>query len=195
MFAWFFTSALYMQLVLNYTPMQVGLAFLPCNLIMAALSLGLSAKIVMRFGIRIPLAGGLVMGALGLALFARAPVAGTFLVDVLPGMVLFGLAAGIAFNPLLLAAMSEVDAKDSGLASGVVNTSFMMGGALGLAVLASMAAAHTAALTTSGVPQAAALNGGYQLAFAMGAAFTLIAAGLGGWLMRSHGVIATAPQA
>ncbi|WP_054495735.1 MFS transporter, partial [Achromobacter ruhlandii] len=136
MFAWFFVSALYMQLVLGYDAMQVGLAFLPANLIMAAFSLGLSAKLVMRFGIRGPLATGLLMAALGLALFARAPVDGAFTADVLPGMLLLGLGAGIAFNPMLLAAMSDVEPSQSGLASGVVNTAFMMGGALGLAVLA-----------------------------------------------------------
>ncbi|WP_054416557.1 MFS transporter, partial [Achromobacter ruhlandii] len=139
MFAWFFVSALYMQLVLGYDAMQVGLAFLPANLIMAAFSLGLSAKLVMRFGIRGPLATGLLMAALGLALFARAPVDGAFTADVLPGMLLLGLGAGIAFNPMLLAAMSDVEPSQSGLASGVVNTAFMMGGALGLAVLASLA--------------------------------------------------------
>ncbi len=133
MFAWFFVSALYMQLVLGYDAMQVGLAFLPANLIMAAFSLGLSAKLVMRFGIRGPLATGLLMAALGLALFARAPVDGGFTADVLPGMLLLGLGAGIAFNPMLLAAMSDVEPSQSGLASGVVNTAFMMGGALGLA--------------------------------------------------------------
>ncbi|WP_241135200.1 MFS transporter, partial [Achromobacter xylosoxidans] len=150
MFAWFFVSALYMQLVLGYDAMQVGLAFLPANLIMAAFSLGLSAKLVMRFGIRGPLATGLLMAALGLALFARAPVDGHFAADVLPGMLLLGLGAGIAFNPMLLAAMSDVEPSQSGLASGVVNTAFMMGGALGLAVLASLAAARTAALAGAG---------------------------------------------
>src|SRR5258706_4743112 len=149
MFAWFFISALYLQLVLGYSPMQVGLSFLPANLIMAAFSLGWSAKLVMRFGYRRPLAGGLLLAALGLTLFAHAPVEGGFLVDVLPGMVLLGLGAGIAFNPMLLAAMSDVSPNESGLASGVVNTSFMMGGALGLAVLASLAASHTEQLSAA----------------------------------------------
>ncbi|WP_054453772.1 MFS transporter, partial [Achromobacter aegrifaciens] len=150
MFAWFFVSALYMQLVLGYSPMEVGLAFLPANLIMAAFSLGLSAKLVMRFGIRGPLATGLFIAALGLALFARAPADGSFAVDVLPAMLLLGLGAGVAFNPMLLAAMSDVEPSQSGLASGVVNTAFMMGGALGLAVLASLAAARTAGLAAAG---------------------------------------------
>src|SRR6185369_5135277 len=114
MFAWFFISALYMQLVLGYSPLQVGLAFLPSNLIMAAFSLGLSAKMVMRFGIRLPLAAGLMTAAAGLALFAFAPVNGSFLVHVLPGMLLLGLGAGMAFNPVLLAAMSDAAPEESG---------------------------------------------------------------------------------
>ena len=100
MFAWFFLSALYLQLVLGYSPLEVGLAFLPGNLIMAVFSLGLSAKLVMRYGVRIPLATGLVTAGIGLALFARAPVDGTFLVDVLPSMILLGIGAGMAFNPV-----------------------------------------------------------------------------------------------
>ena len=182
MFAWFFISALYMQQVLGYSPMQVGLAFLPANLIMAAFSLGLSAKIVMRFGIRRPLVAGLLTAAAGLALFARAPVGGDAVLDVLPGMLLLGLGGGIAFNPLLLAAMSDVDPSDSGLASGVVNTAFMMGGALGLAVLASLAAARSDSLTAAGAAAPAALTGGYHLAFAVGAVFAALAAVCGGFM-------------
>ena len=185
MFAWFFISALYMQLVLGYTAMQVGLAFLPANLIMAAFSLGLSARMVMRYGIRGPLAFGLLVAAAGLALFARGPVDGTFVADVLPGMVLLGLGAGIAFNPVLMAAMSDVDPADAGLASGVVNTSFMMGGALGLAVLASVAAARTSAVANAGVAAREALNAGYHMAFAMGAVFAAGAALIGFALIRT----------
>ncbi len=184
MFAWFFISALYMQLVLGWNPMQVGLAFLPANLIMGAFSLGISARMVMRFGIRGPLAAGLALAAAGLALFALAPVGGSFLVHVLPGMLLLGLGAGMAFNPVLLAAMSDVDPSDSGLASGVVNTSFMMGGALGLAVLASLAAARTGTLAAAGAGALDAANGGYHAAFAVGAAFAAVAAVLGAMLLR-----------
>jgi EmrB/QacA subfamily drug resistance transporter len=185
MFAWFFLSALYMQLVLGYSALQVGLGFLPANLVMAAFSLGLSARIVMRFGIRAPLAAGLAMAALGLLLFARAPAGGSFVVDVLPGMLLLGLGAGIAFNPLLLAAMSDVRPEESGLASGVVNTSFMMGGALGLAVLASLAAARTDRLAATGVDAIAALNAGYHAAFFVGAIFAGLAAFLALVLLRA----------
>jgi MFS family permease len=180
MFAWFFLSALYLQRVLGYSAMQVGLAFLPSNLIMAACSLGISAWVVLRFGIRAPLVVGLVCAAAGLALFARAPVAGSFVVDVLPGMLLLGVGAGIAFNPLLLAAMRDVDESESGLASGIVNTAFMMGGALGLAVLASLAAAHSGSSETADV---AALNGGYRLAFGVGALCAVLAAAVAALLI------------
>jgi EmrB/QacA subfamily drug resistance transporter len=184
MFAWFFISALYMQLVLQYSALQVGLAFLPANLIMAVFSLGISARLVMRFGIKLPMAGGLLLGALGLVLFALAPVNGDFLLHVLPGMVLLGLGAGIAFNPMLLAAMSDVEPADSGLASGIVNTAFMLGGALGLAVLASLAARYTGDLAAKGVAPVVALNGGYQVAFAVSALFAVAAALLGAFWLR-----------
>ncbi|WP_092440032.1 DHA2 family efflux MFS transporter permease subunit [Collimonas sp. OK607] len=193
MFAWFFLSALYLQLVLGYTPLQVGLAFLPANLIMAVFSLGISAKLVMRFGIRRPLAAGLLLATCGLLLFARAPVDGGFAVDVLPGMILLGLGAGIAFNPVLLAAMSDVAPSESGLASGVVNTSFMMGGALGLAVLASLAALHTENLLAAGTQPLTALNGGYQAAFLVGACFAGLGAALGALLLRTRTVEGVVP--
>jgi EmrB/QacA subfamily drug resistance transporter len=187
MFAWFFSSALYLQLVLGYNAMQVGLSFLPANLIMAAFSLGLSAKIVMRFGFRLPLAGGLLFAATGLAWFARAPLDGAFLVDVLPGMVLLGIGSGVAFNPLLLGAMSDASPADSGLASGMMNTSFMMGGALGLAILASIAASRTESVQVAGATVREALNGGYHLAFLCGALAAALAAVLGGALMVTRG--------
>jgi EmrB/QacA subfamily drug resistance transporter len=189
MFAWFFLSALYLQLVLGYSPLQVGLAFLPGNLIMAVFSLGLSARLVMRFGIRAPLGVGLGLAALGLLLFARAPVDGS-LIDVIPSMILLGLGAGMAFNPLLLAAMGDVPQEEAGLASGVVNTAFMMGGALGLAVLASLAASRTETLTNDGSSELAALAGGYHAAFLVGAIFAASAAALGALMLRPAGAMA-----
>ncbi len=198
MFAWFFLSALYLQLVLGYSPLEVGLAFLPANLIMGAFSLGLSAKLVMRYGIRLPLATGLLLAAAGLVLFVRAPVDGNFLVDVLPSMILLGFGAGMAFNPVLLAAMSDVEQSESGLASGVVNTAFMMGGALGLAVLASLAASRSDTLLASGDGRLVALTGGYHAAFVVGAVFAAAAAVIGAALLRvkapaamAHGESAT----
>ncbi len=195
MFAWFFLSALYLQLVLGYTPLRVGLAFLPANLIMATLSLGLSAKLVMRFGIKLPLSAGLTVAAAGLALLARTPVDGHYVLDVLPSMVLLGFGAGTAFNPVLLAAMGEVEPSEAGLASGIVNTSFMMGGALGLAVLASVAASRTSHLLAAGQSHAAALVGGYHVAFMIGAAFALLAAVISAQLLRSPAHAAHAAQA
>ena len=186
MFAWFFLSALYLQLVLGYSPLQVGLAFLPGNLVMGALSIGVSARLVIRFGIKPPLAAGLLVAALGLVLFARAPVGGNYAVDVLPAMLLLGLGAGIAFNPILLAAMSDVAPEEAGLASGFVNTAFMMGGALGLAVLASIAASRTDSLTSSGDGRLDALTGGYHAAFVAGAICAAAAATVGGLLLRTR---------
>jgi EmrB/QacA subfamily drug resistance transporter len=186
MFAWFFLSALYMQLVLGYSPLKVGLGFLPGNLVMGFLSIAVSAKLVLRYGVRAPLAVGLVAAGLGLLLFARAPVNGGYVMDVLPGMILLGFGAGIAFNPVLFAAMSEVKPEESGLASGIVNTSFMMGGALGLAVLASVAASRTSHLESAGHSTAASLTSGYHVAFVVGALFAVAAAAIGATLLRTR---------
>jgi len=183
MFAWFFISALYMQLVLGYNPLHVGLAFLPANLIMAVFSISLSAKLVMRYGIKKPLAIGLTIAAVGMVLFARAPVGGRFVTDILPSMLLLGIGAGMAFNPVLLAAMNDVPQHESGLASGIVNTSFMMGGALGLAILASLSAAKTKALLPSSASPLHALTGGYHAAFIAGGIFAALAALIGGTLL------------
>ena len=185
MFAWFFLAALYLQLVLGYSALEVGLGFAPSTIIMGAFSLGLSARLVMRYGYRPPLAVGLTLAACGLLLFARAPVDGTYVVDVLPSMVLLGFGAGMAFNPVLMAAMNDVEPNEAGLASGVVNTSFMMGGALGLAVLASVAASRTDSLRESGESALQATTGGYHTSFLIGALFALTAAALGSALLRS----------
>ena len=199
MFAYFFLSALYLQGILGYSPLEVGLAYLPSTLLWGASSLLLSDKLVMRYGIKTPLIGGLALMTLGLILFARTPVDGSFLVDVLPATLAVGLGGGIAFNPLLLSAMSGVAPTEAGLASGVVNTAFMMGGALGLAILASLAASRTDSLAASGEGSLAALNGGYHAAFLLGAVFVVASAVVGGTLLRSdvatasaHGEVATA---
>jgi EmrB/QacA subfamily drug resistance transporter len=184
MFGLFFLVALYLQLVLGYSPLQVGLAFLPNSLIMGACSLGLSAKLVMRFGIKPPIVVGMSLMALGLLLFTRVPVDGNFVIDILPGMILLGLGAGIGFNPLFLAAMSDVPQHESGLASGIVNTAFMMGGALGLAILASLASSRTDSLRSAGHAVNDALTGGYHVAFIGSAIFSALAAVLAGTLLR-----------
>src|SRR5262245_2634208 len=186
MFAWFFLSALYLQLVLGYSPLQVGRSCLRANVSTGARSIGMSARLVMRFGLRRPLGTGLLLAAAGLLLFVRAPVDGSFVVDVLPSMLLLGFGAGIAFNPVLLAAMSDVGPSESGLASGLVNTSFMMGGALGLAVLASVAASRTHSLRLGGSSELSALTGGYHVAFLVGAAFAAAGALIGGTLLREQ---------
>jgi EmrB/QacA subfamily drug resistance transporter len=184
LFAYFFFSALYLQRVLGYTPLEVGFAYLPSMVIWGASSL-YSDKLVMRFGIKPPLVAGLALMTLSLLLFARAPAQGDFLVDVLPATLAVGLGAGIGFNPILLAAMSGVAPQEAGLASGVVNTSFMMGGALGLAVLVSLADSRTESLVASGEAAAAALNSGYHIAFLVGAVFSAGAAVVAGLLLRS----------
>jgi predicted MFS family arabinose efflux permease len=184
MFACFFLTALYMQGVLGYGALQVGLAYLPSCAVMALMSLRVSDKLVMKYGIRPPLVAGLALVAASLALFALAPVDGTYVVHVLPGMVLLGLGAGIAFNPVLLAAMGDVEPHEAGLASGVVNTSFMMGGALGLAVLVAISSSRTGSLVSSGEAMPQALTGGYQLAFAAGAVMAAAAAVIGGVFLR-----------
>jgi EmrB/QacA subfamily drug resistance transporter len=195
MFAWFFLSALYLQLILGYSPLEVGLAFLPATLIMGAFSLGLSAKLVMRFGIRAPLVTGMLLFTVGIALFARAPVDGSFVVDVLPSMIFLGFGGGMSFNPLLLAAMSDVAPTEAGLASGVVNTAFMMGGALGLAVLASLAAARTDTLVAAGDGEIVALNGGYHAAFLAGAVFAIAGALIGALFLPAEAPAAAGGEA
>ena len=184
MFAWFFLAALYLQQVLAYDALQVGLAFIPTSVVMAYCSLRVSDRLVMRLGIRPPLVAGLTLAAASLALFSRAPVDGSFVVDVLPSMLLLGAGAGIAFNPVLLAAMGDVEPHESGLASGVVNTSFMMGGALGLAVLVSLSSWRTSSLVDAGTDRLVALNEGFQASFAAGAACALLAAVVGGAFLR-----------
>jgi EmrB/QacA subfamily drug resistance transporter len=200
MFAYFFFSALYLQLVLEYTPMEVGLAYLPGTIVWGGSSLLLSDRLVMRYGIKSPLLAGMGLMTVGLVLLARTPVDGNWATDILPATIAVGLGAGIAFNPLLLAAMSGVAPAQAGLASGVVNTAFMMGGALGLAALASVADSRRETLLSAGDGPLAALNGGYHVAFIVGAIF-LVASAIGVKLLRvesqpemhGHGEAASAP--
>ena len=163
-----FLGALYLQRVLEYTPVQVGFAFLPATLVMGVLSLRFSEPIVMRFGPKKVLVVGLVLVGLSLALLARVPVEGTYAVDFLPAMVLQGFGAGLAFPSLMMLAMSGTTAENAGLASGLINTTQQVGGALGLAVLATLSATRTADLLGDGAAARAALTSGYHLAFAIG---------------------------
>jgi EmrB/QacA subfamily drug resistance transporter len=182
MFAYFFFSALYLQLVLEYSPLEVGLAYLPGTVVWGASSLLLSNRLVMRFGIKPPLLAGLALMTIALVLLARTPVDGNWAIDILPATLAVGLGAGIAFNPILLAAMSGVAQEQAGLASGVVNTAFMMGGAVGLAILASLADLRSESLLSSGDGILAALNGGYHVAFIVGSVF-IVASALVGWAL------------
>jgi EmrB/QacA subfamily drug resistance transporter len=190
LFAYFFFSALYLQLVLQYSPMEVGLAYLPGTVIWGASSLFLSQRLVMRYGIKPPLLAGLGLMTLALVLLARTPVDGNWAIDILPATIALGIGAGIAFNPILLAAMSGVAPEQAGLASGVVNTSFMMGGAVGLAILASLAASRSDNRLALGDDSLVALNSGYHLAFLVGAVFLIAAGSVGAALLRVE-----APQA
>jgi EmrB/QacA subfamily drug resistance transporter len=175
-FGWFFFSALYAQRVLGFDPMQTGLTFLPATLTMAALSLGIAAWIVNRIGPKTPLVGGTLLMVVGLGLFARAPVNGTFVPDILVPMLLLGVGAGVSFMPLFLIATAEVGPSESGLVSGLISTSQMIGGALGLALLAGLAAARTLASLAAGAPPVVALNDGYAAAFLLAAVLALVTA-------------------
>jgi len=178
MFALFFLGALYLQRVLHYEALQIGLAFLPTTLVMGTMSLRFSEPLIMRFGARRTLLPGLVLIAVGLALFTRAPVHGNYLRDVLPTMILLGIGIGASFPALMKLAMSGATQSDAGLASGLVNTTVQVGGALGLAVLATLAATRTNSLLAQGHSHAAALTGGYRLAFMIGAGLVVAAIGV-----------------
>jgi EmrB/QacA subfamily drug resistance transporter len=170
MFGLFFLGALYLQLVLGYDPLEVGLAFLPATLIMGTLSLGFTDKINMRFGPRRVLIPTLLFLVAALLLFARAPVDGEYFTDVFPVMILLGLGAGLSFPALMMLAMSGATPSDAGLASGLINTTAQVGGAIGLAVLATLATSRTDELLADGESTAAALTSGYHLALLIGAA-------------------------
>jgi MFS family permease len=168
MFGLFFLGSLYMQRVLGYSALQIGLAFLPVALLIGAFSLRLSPQLILRFGPRAALLPGLGFATAGLALFTRAPVDGGYAADLLPSMLLVGVGAGLSFPALMTLAMSGADPTDAGLASGLVNTTQQVGGALGLAVLATLATTHTSSLLHGGRPTSAALTSGYHLAWAIG---------------------------
>jgi sugar phosphate permease len=175
MMSTFFLGSLYLERVLGYDPLEIGLAFLPTTVVMAALSIRYSERLVTRFGARATLLPGLVLIALALLLFGRAPVDGDYLVDVFPVTVLLGTGAGLCFPALMNLAMSGATPQDAGLASGLVNTTAQVGGALGLAVLATLSATRTDTLRAAGESTAAALTGGYHLAFLVAAGLTIAA--------------------
>jgi EmrB/QacA subfamily drug resistance transporter len=175
MFGMFFMGALYLERVLHYDPLEIGLAFLPATLVMGVLSLRYTEPLVMRFGARRTLLPGMVLVALGLALFTRAPVDGGFVEHVLPVMILLGFGIGLSFPALMTLAMSGATREDAGLASGLVNTTAQIGGALGLAVLATLSTTRTDSLLDDGTSAASALTSGYHLAFVIGAVLVVAA--------------------
>jgi EmrB/QacA subfamily drug resistance transporter len=191
MFGMFFLGALYLQRVLGYDALHIGLAFLPATIVMGTLSLRYSERLIMRFGARGTLLPGLVLVAIGLALFARAPVNGSYMRDVLPVMILLGAGIGACFPALMTLAMAGATRSDAGLASGLINTTAQVGGALGLAVLATLSSTHSASLLHSGRSTAAALTGGYHLAFLVGAALILAAIAVAVVVLRPVGQPAT----
>ncbi len=175
MFAMFFLGALYLQRVLGYDPLEVGLAFLPSTLVMGTISLRYTERLNMRFGARATLLPGIVAIAAGLLLFARTPVDANYVTDVVPPVVLIGLGAGLSFPSLMTLAMSGATQSDAGLASGLVNATVQVGGAIGLAVLATLASDRTDGLLGDGEPIAAALNSGYHVAYLLGTVLVGIA--------------------
>ncbi len=194
LFGMFFLGALYMQRVLHYDAIEVGLAFLPVALGIAAMSLGLSARLITRFGPARTLVPGLVLVAAGLILFRGVPMHANYASDLFPATALLGLGAGLAFPSVMTLAMSAATAQDSGLASGLVNTTQQVGGALGLAVLATLSTTHTSTLLSQGHSLPNSLIGGYHLAFTLGAILVVVAIAAAVLLMFSGGEAATEEQ-
>jgi EmrB/QacA subfamily drug resistance transporter len=184
MFGMFFMGALYMRKVLGYDALEIGLAFLPVTITMGSMSIRFSEPLITRFGARALLPPGLAMIAAALALLAIAPVHASYLTGLLPSMLLLGTGAGICFPALMGVAMSGATPSDAGLASGLVNTTAQVGGALGLAVLATLSTSHTNKLLAQGHSQAAALTGGYQLAFWIATGLVLVGIGVAVTVLR-----------
>ncbi len=194
MFGMFFMGSLYLQLVLGYDPLQIGLAFLPATLIMGLLSFRFAEPVVMRFGARRALIAGMALVVAGLALFTRAPVNGDYAQHVLPVMLVLGLGIGVCFPALMTLAMSGATREDAGLASGLVNTTAQVGGALGLAVLATLAASRSDDLLVDGTARLAALTSGYHRAFLVGALLVAAAVAVAAKVLRDEGADAAAAQ-
>jgi EmrB/QacA subfamily drug resistance transporter len=183
-FGMFFLGVLFMQRVLGYSAVGTGFAFLPVSLGIGALSLGFSARLNTRFGPRATLLPGLGLIAVGLGLLARAPVGASYVTELLPSMILLGVGAGLSFPSLMTLAMSGATASDSGLASGLVNTTVQVGGSIGLAVLATLSTTRTNHLLAAGDSSAVALTGGYHLAFVIAAAVAIAALAAGALILE-----------
>ncbi len=178
LFGMFFLGALYMQGIQGYSPVEVGLAYLPVALLIGGVSMWVADKVILRFGARRVLVTGLSSVLAGLLLFTRVPMEATYVTDLMPTMVLFGLGAGLSFPALMTLAMSGATESDAGLASGLVNTTQQVGGALGLAVLSTFSATHAENRVADGASAAVAAVDGYQLAFIIGAGFAAAAIAL-----------------
>jgi EmrB/QacA subfamily drug resistance transporter len=185
MFGMFFLGALYMQRILGYDALQVGLAYLPLTVVMATMSFRFTGQLNLRFGPQATLVPAMVFVVVGLLLLARTPVDASYVIDLLPAMILIGLGAGLGFPSLMTLAMSGATESDSGLASGLVNTSVQVGGAIGLAVLATFATERTEGLLADGESAATALNSGYHLAYLIGAGLVLVAIAIAVTVLRS----------
>ena len=186
MFGMFFLGALYMQRILGYDALQVGLAYLPLTVVMGTMSFRFTGQLNLRFGPQATLVPAMVFVAAGLLLLARTPVDATYAIDLLPAMILIGLGAGLGFPSLMTLAMSGATPSDSGLASGLVNTSVQVGGAIGLAVLATFATERTDGLLADGESTASALNSGYHLAYLIGAGLVLVAIAIAVSVLRAR---------
>jgi MFS family permease len=195
LFGMFFLGALYLQRVLGYGAVEVGLAFLPVALAIGTFSLAVTPRLILRIGPRATLLPGLVLVAAGLVLFERVPVHADYLSDLLATMVLLGVGGGLAFPALMSMAMSGATPEDSGLASGLVNTTQQVGGALGLAVLATLSTSRTEHLLGDGHSAASALTSGYHLAFAVGAGLVLAAIAVTAIVLSPRAQTAQAPAA
>jgi len=191
MFTTFFLGALYLERVRGFDSLQTGLAFLPMTLIVAALSLGPTAKLMARFGARRLLSVGMLFPIAGLALLVSAGPGAAYFPTIFVAFALVGLGMGTSFMPLLSIAMSDVPTSDAGLASGIVNVSMQMAAALGLAVLDTLATDHTHSLLGSGASPSAALTGGFHLAFTLAA--VIVAVGILIALTVLRGVSGTLP--
>jgi EmrB/QacA subfamily drug resistance transporter len=197
MFGMFFLGALYMQRILGYDALQVGLAYLPMTVVMGTMSFRFTGQLNLRFGPQATLVPAMGFVLAGLLLLARTPVDATYVRDLLPPMILIGLGAGLGFPSLMTLAMSGATESDSGLASGLVNTSVQVGGAIGLAVLATFATERTDRLLDEGEPAASALNSGYHLAYLIGAGLVLVAIGIAVSVLRARrpeAVLAPVPE-
>jgi EmrB/QacA subfamily drug resistance transporter len=193
LFANFFFSSLYVQQILGYTPIEAGLAFLPVTVGIIAGS-GLSQLLVRQVGVRETTMGGMVLAAAGLFLLSRAEVGGTYVGTLLPGLLLMSIGMGLTFVPVTLIATTNVSAEDAGLASGLFNTSQQIGGALGLAVLATLAADKTASVAGS-MDRASAIVEGFQVAFLGASILMLVGVVLLAALVRKSDVANVSPEA